>query len=532
MPLSDVRAGMDCTGLSVVRGTEISEFSVEVLDVIRGDSEAPGPRLLVRVSGPAVDATGVGPGFSGSPILCPDAAGVRKNAGAISETLGEFGNKVVLATPIEQILGQGPEVPRSARRDPATLRRARAIATPLTFAGLSATLRSRVNRAARRAGSTVLAAPSGPFAGFPQQDLRPGASVSAGLSSGDVGIGAVGTVAYRNGSAVWAFGHSLDGAGRRSLLLQDAYVFAVINNPLGFEGSITSKLAVPGRTVGAVTNDGLNQVAGRIGAAAGPIPVRVNVRNTDTGRTAALHSEAADERSLELGSAIDLVSTVAVSQAAADVLGSTPPRMSAELCVRIRVRERTRRLGFCDEYLEASGPFEDTSSALGLIDSFKFGRLTPTDVSIRMAVKRDVKEAFILAARAPRRVRPGQRIRIRLVLQRRRGPRTVLSFPYRVPRSLGPGLKVLTLRGVVPASLREASEEGLELILEGFEAPGGGDGAGPRSIRELASKISALGAPDGVRATFRSRGRGPIVLRNRDLLIRGKTQVAVRVARR
>ena len=75
MPLSQVRSGMQCTGYSVVHGTEISSFGVEILDVIDGDASGPGPRLLVRVSGPAVDGTGVGPGFSGSPIYCPDAAG-------------------------------------------------------------------------------------------------------------------------------------------------------------------------------------------------------------------------------------------------------------------------------------------------------------------------------------------------------------------------------------------------------------------------------------------------------------------------
>jgi hypothetical protein len=70
MPLSEVRPGMACTGLSVVHGTEISSFDVGVLDVIAGDPAVGGARLLVRVSGPAVDATGVGPGFSGSPVVC------------------------------------------------------------------------------------------------------------------------------------------------------------------------------------------------------------------------------------------------------------------------------------------------------------------------------------------------------------------------------------------------------------------------------------------------------------------------------
>src|SRR3954451_9200066 len=105
MPLSQVRSGMRCTGYSVVRGTEISSFDVEVIDVIDGDASGEGPRILIRVSGPAVDSTGVGPGFSGSPFYCRDDRGTARNAGAVSESLGEYGGDVALGTPIESIIG-------------------------------------------------------------------------------------------------------------------------------------------------------------------------------------------------------------------------------------------------------------------------------------------------------------------------------------------------------------------------------------------------------------------------------------------
>src|SRR5881227_306186 len=77
MPLSQVHKGMRCTGLSVVQGTDISSFDVEILDVVAGDPGAHQPLILVRVSGPAVDATGIAEGFSGSPIICPDQDGVQ-----------------------------------------------------------------------------------------------------------------------------------------------------------------------------------------------------------------------------------------------------------------------------------------------------------------------------------------------------------------------------------------------------------------------------------------------------------------------
>src|SRR3954452_6171542 len=111
MPLWQVHAGMRCTGYSVVRGTAISSFDVEVLDVAGGEATSGGGRILFRVSGPAVDETGIGPGFSGSPIYCPDDAGVSRVIGAISESINEYGGKTALATPIEAILGTPVDVP-------------------------------------------------------------------------------------------------------------------------------------------------------------------------------------------------------------------------------------------------------------------------------------------------------------------------------------------------------------------------------------------------------------------------------------
>ena len=70
MPLSEVRSGMQCTGYSVIRGTDISAFDVEVIDVVDSEPGTGTAMILVEASGPAVDRTGIGPGFSGSPVYC------------------------------------------------------------------------------------------------------------------------------------------------------------------------------------------------------------------------------------------------------------------------------------------------------------------------------------------------------------------------------------------------------------------------------------------------------------------------------
>src|SRR5204862_452695 len=59
MPLQQVKKGMRCTARTVIQGTDIATFDVEVLDVVAGDPADNDPLILVRVSGPAVDQTGI-----------------------------------------------------------------------------------------------------------------------------------------------------------------------------------------------------------------------------------------------------------------------------------------------------------------------------------------------------------------------------------------------------------------------------------------------------------------------------------------
>jgi hypothetical protein len=524
MKLADVRAGMACSALSVVRGTTPAEFQIEVIDVLRAEADANGARILFRASGAAVDATGIGPGFSGSPIYCPDASGTRRVAGAISEGIGQWGNHVALATPIEEVLGV-PAIAPQARKATALLRSARPLANPLTVSGVSGRVGRALTMAAREAGVPLLAAPAAPSLPYAPYDLLPGTSIAAGLSTGDVALGAIGTVTYRDGDRVWAFGHPLEAQGRRSLPLLDAYVYSVIDNPIGDGLLGTYKLAAAGRGVGTLTNDGLGAIAGRLGRLPSTIPLQVHARNEATGRTRTLNVGVADERALGLGSSLDEIGMIAASDAMVSVLGAAPERFGSSMCVRVSVRQRRKPLRFCQHYFDGFGPIGDLSSAFSMIDSYEFGPLGIRSISVRLRIRPTVREAFIVKARAPRRVRRGQRIRVRLTLQRPRSTsRRQVSFPYRVPRDADKGLNLLTIRGI-------GGDDGLAALEEFFVEFlfGGGGGGQTRSVGELAAKVAALGVPDGVRATLARKGKGPVVYRSGDVLIRGKTQLPLLV---
>src|SRR5438270_13795954 len=173
MPRSQVHKGMHCTGYSVIQGTDISSFDVEVLDVVAGDPSQQQPLILVRASGPAIDPTGVAEGFSGSPVYCPDDQGVQRVIGAIAYSTADYGGHVVLATPIESILGTKVDPPAGARR----VRHVRRLDSPITVSGLSPALAPAFRSAARRDGRAIAVAPFPPLAGsFPVQQLPPGPS--------------------------------------------------------------------------------------------------------------------------------------------------------------------------------------------------------------------------------------------------------------------------------------------------------------------------------------------------------------------
>ena len=555
MPLGDVRAGMQCTGYSVVQGTTISSFAVEVLDVIDGDPLADGPRILFEASGPAVDATGLGPGFSGSPIYCPDAAGVQRNIGAVSTSIGEYGGKVALATPIEAILSNPADPPRArgagagaaSPRAAAAIRRLRRVGAkpmlaPLTISGVSPQLGRAIEAAGQRVGRPVIAVPAGPLGTFPVQTLRPGSAVSVGYSGGDLRLGAIGTVAYTDGPRVWSFGHPFEGAGARNLLLQDAYVYRVIREPNAALTGGSYKYAAAGHDIGTVSNDAFSAVVGSVGALPRATTVRAIGIDHDTGVTKQLLTTVADEADVDNPtgfSALNTVAPLAIAQAAGSAMRSAPGRLTGRMCLRITFAERPNRPArFCNRYLSSAivDPFlgpagnpigfsagMDASTAFTLIEAYQGRTPHVTSVHAEVELRRGERVAFLRGVRAPRRVKPGRMVTLRVRMQRLRGGTFTKRYRVRIPGGTRPGPRPLRLRGFE----ERQSEEDLLEILFGVEGDEDG-GEAPTRLLDLIGGISALGRWDGVE--MRVAGRDRRAFRDDDLVITGNVRTTIRVA--
>ncbi len=549
MPLGDVRSGMQCTGYSVVRGTDVAAFDIEVIDVVDDRASGTGPRILVKASGPAVDETGIGPGFSGSPIYCPDAQGAQRNIGAISESIGEYGGKVVLATPIEAIIGNPPDAPR-ARIARSTLARARPLSAPLTVTGLSTRLGAALQREAAKRGRVVLATPAGPLGSFPVQHLRPGSAFGVGYASGDISASAIGTVAYADGGNVWGFGHPLDGVGARALLLQDAYVFRVVNNPIAIgESAGTYKYAAAGHDVGMLTNDSLDAVVGRMGALPPTVPVRVKATDLDTGAERTVATNVADETIVDQptgGSILTFLAPLAVTQAAGTVLGGSPARLTGRACFTIAFAEADEPAGFCNRYVSdvadafgagnvvAGAASSDLLSALALVDSFKAREVHVTGVDVDVRIARGQQQAFLRRVRLPRRGRAGRKVDATLVLRHVRGRREVRKVRLRLPSDVRPGRRRVVFTGV---DVDFPEGDFFDLFDSDFEFGSSGGELGPPNVRSLLDQIDGLQRYDGV--FVRRPGGDPEDFdpgqrsyRDPDLRISGRARATIRIKRR
>ncbi len=532
MPLSQVHAGLDCIGLSVIRGTQISQFDVEVIDVIGGQTGLGGPRILVRASGPAVDSSGIAEGFSGSPVMCLDPNGVRRNIGAISESVGEYGNHVVLVTPIEEMLRDAPSPPPAvgiAARPSGLLRSARPLSGALTVSGLSAHTRGLLARAGRRAGRAVLAAPAGPIAGFPAQPLVPGASVAAMLSTGDVGLGAVGTVTYRDGARIWAFGHPLDALGRRSVFVEDAYVFSVIANPLGIPdlGADSYKLtSAGGHTQGTFNTDTLSSISGNLGAAPPSVPLQVVARAPGL-EPVLLTSSLADERRLGYGANLSLVAPLGASEGLDSVIRNYGP-VTLSMCFRVKLKDRRKPIGFCNAYFDGFSPLDDLTNAAGLVDAYDVPPPAIEGASVRIRARPGVDADVLLSASLPKQARRGARVPVKLAVGRRGDGRRRLSFSMRIPRDMPLGHQTITLHGAGGGGSEEAL---IEAFVEALTGDGGGSGKEPHSIRDLAARVAAIHRDLGIEARFR-RGSRKLVYRSSDVSFEGRVKVSLRVLRR
>jgi hypothetical protein len=171
----------------------------------------------------------------------------------------------------------------------------------------------------------------------------------------------------------------------------------------------------------------------------------------------------------------------------------------------------------------------DVSSALALIDEYEGRPPRVTGVEAKLDLQRGEASAVLRDFAAPRRVRPGQRVPLRVRLLRRGGGMLTRTYTVRIPRDAKPGRRSLVLIGPDRGAGTESGGSLLDVLLGDLLGTTGSRHA-PATPQELAGEILALQTFDGV--TLRMGDALAPAFRDRDLVVSGRVKTRVRVARR
>ncbi len=477
LPLDEVRPGMVGIGRTVFSGTELEDFKVHVLGVMRNVIGPKRSLILARLEGGPLAKTGVIAGMSGSPVYVDG-----RLMGAVSYSLGQFSTEAIAGiTPIAEMLDATMMTPpaRSTRPVamswPATPRELldlwasdlgrarpfvdeasqalvvsaggadltrisamlRPIAVPMIASGFDASVIDPFSPAFAAAGFVPMSSAQSPGAGITavnDRPLRPGDAVGVGLLTGDFELGATGTVTHVDGDRVYAFGHPLYNLGPTQFPMTRAVVQVVLPSLMS-----SSKLASFGEVIGTVQQDRATAIAGRLGPGPSLIPVTIT-----------LNSDRAPSRTFDFGVVRDFTFTPLLTYlSVANVLmsyerGAGPASYAIRGSASIRSQGD---LSFEDIFTGEQPAGGAAAYVAGPLTALLKNSGEPVDVE-RVSLTIDATEQQ-RSARIERvwldttRPRSGQHAVVHVAMRSARGEEIVRQVPIAIPANLSGSLQLI-----------------------------------------------------------------------------------------
>lgn len=313
MRLDEIHPGMTGSGRTVFNGDSIEEFEVRILGTLRNFMPKK-DLILAELLGDRLRHTGVIAGMSGSPVYVEG-----RLIGAVAYGWSFSKEPIAGITPIDQMLDipldttgsvlgdaspssaparagsasalydpfQAPDDPLlSGGEDLLNLQNAAGegnsrlerLAVPLVFSGCDHAVIERFAPAFRRLGLIPVmggGAEERPGDDSDEPVLEAGAAVAAQLVRGDLSLAATGTMTWRKGDKVLAFGHPFLQFGPVDFPMTTARIVTVLPN---LQSSF--KLSNSSRAVGAIRTDHTNGVLGLLGGSPDLLPFDIVIRES------------------------------------------------------------------------------------------------------------------------------------------------------------------------------------------------------------------------------------------------------------
>lgn len=472
MPLSEVRPGMEGEWRTVVRGTTIETFQLRIVGVAANFVGPEEPVIIAEATEEVSVVSGPVAGMSGSPVFID---GRLIGAYAYGYTWPKE-QTLIGITPIEQMLPileyeNLPERTAGANRisfdlppeDPelrplmeAAREGLRPLPTPLLAGGFSQAALDFFREDFEELGLEIMQAPTGraDAIGPAARDLQPGSAVSGVLMTGDFNMAGTGTVTWREGDQILAFGHPFFQFGPVELPMAAADIITVVRTL-----NRSFKLSNLGPVVGAITQDRLTAIAGEIGRQAPMSDLRIRVHVEDE------PTRTYESRAFHHPRLTSLILPMALLQS----LNQTLDREERQT---FAVRARIDAVDLAPILFEdmASGPagagyvVRRLNQMLGSLLENPFPEaplLENVEIDVFVANEWDASVLREVRVETPR-VRPGEDLLLSLQLGHYQSDPTTRELRIPIPRSLEPGtiVEVLIAEAAVADRVDQPNQNG------------------------------------------------------------------------
>ncbi len=296
--IDKLQAGQKGIAKTVFAGTEIEEFPVEVINIVKGQ-RIKSNLILIKAFGDKIDQIGgIASGMSGSPVYIEG-----KLAGAISYKWENSEHKYALVTPIQEMLDLKKQVEDLSFYDELNT-----VQTPIMVAGLSGRSLENLKDGLAIKDNRIISGLSASHHLNTNEDfkLKAGSAVAVQLIRGDVSVASIGTVTLVDKGYLYAFGHPFLNKGESNYLMSGAYIDAIIPSQ-----SQPFKVGSPlDELLGTVQSDRNAGILGRINQFPNIIPLTVEVKDNSLKTSRVVRTQIVNDDKMlrELGSSIILES--------------------------------------------------------------------------------------------------------------------------------------------------------------------------------------------------------------------------------
>ena len=443
MPLSEVREGMHGYAKTVVHGRDITTFDVDVLGVLKNKGANGGDLVLVKVSGPVIDQTrGIAQGMSGSPVYING-----KLLGAIGYGFPNSDGRLGMVTPIEDMVKVWTMDDKDASGFmPRPSSDLMPLATPLMATGYSDEALEYLTKKMEEFNMVPYASAvtNGDDTPIP---LEEGGAVAASFVSGDLKLGAIGTVTYIDGNRMVAFGHPFMSRGKTSYFMGNSYIFAVVPSH-----QIPFKLGSIGADIGIVDQDRGAAIAGISGELPPFTALHVQANDVDNGAKKKL-----DVRMIREEALLPSLSATTVYSAVSRLIDRRGEGTVSLAYTLYPMDPKqpifTRKNMYWSRNDVAERSVDEIYNIVKILEQNRFDAYPLRQIKVDMDVTRERKTAQIVDATAtPMIVSPGDDIFIRVRIQPYRGEKEVKPIVFTVPENQAYGDMILEVRGggIVP----------------------------------------------------------------------------------